>query len=264
MIEEEWSVPTTGSPLRTFCARPERDGPYPLVLISPDGPGYRDLLKELTRRFATSGYCAVLTDWLSRFGGPMEINLAAPTKESIEELYRRITAALSSPETSIVPDARAVVDFVAAKKIADTSKVGAVGYCWGGAVMVELLAGLPDKIVAAAGFHPMWLDENDKFYPDLSTVSGGPPEQPVPPRLLKALDRIKGELYLGCAEEDNRITVASYRALGDAMKARGVAGEVEIYPGVKHGFAINGISYHQPSEARHFERTLSLWRRRLG
>jgi carboxymethylenebutenolidase len=41
--------------------------------------------------------------------------------------------------------------------------------------------------------------------------------------------------------------------------------EVEIYPGVEHGFAFPARPvYHKPSAERHWERLFSLLRRNLG
>ena len=41
--------------------------------------------------------------------------------------------------------------------------------------------------------------------------------------------------------------------------------EVEIYPGVEHGFAFpQRAAYHKLSAERHWERLVSLYRRNLG
>jgi dienelactone hydrolase len=44
----------------------------------------------------------------------------------------------------------------------------------------------------------------------------------------------------------------------------GVAGEIELYPGVHHGFAFpQRWCYDKPGAERHWERLLTLYRRRL-
>ena len=43
------------------------------------------------------------------------------------------------------------------------------------------------------------------------------------------------------------------------------AGELEMYPGVHHGFAFPGRKiYDKPAAERHWERLIALYRRRLG
>jgi carboxymethylenebutenolidase len=45
----------------------------------------------------------------------------------------------------------------------------------------------------------------------------------------------------------------------------GTAGEIELYPGVHHGFAFpERWCYDKPSAERHWERLIALYRRRLG
>jgi carboxymethylenebutenolidase len=45
----------------------------------------------------------------------------------------------------------------------------------------------------------------------------------------------------------------------------GTAGEIELYPGVHHGFAFpRRWCYDKPAAERHWERLIALYRRRLG
>jgi carboxymethylenebutenolidase len=53
-------------------------------------------------------------------------------------------------------------------------------------------------------------------------------------------------------------------ALGKALKADKVKAEVEIYPGVEHGFAFpQRAAYNKPAAERHWERLFALFRRNL-
>ena len=49
------------------------------------------------------------------------------------------------------------------------------------------------------------------------------------------------------------------------FEASAVAGEIEIHPGVHHGFAFRERwCYDKPAAERHWERLIALYRRRLG
>ena len=61
-METEIRIETQDGKMRTFVARPDGDGPYPVAVIYMDAPGYRDALKEIARRYARSGYYTVLPD----------------------------------------------------------------------------------------------------------------------------------------------------------------------------------------------------------
>ena len=56
--------------------------------------------------------------------------------------------------------------------------------------------------------------------------------------------------------------VAELRAL---FEKAGSPGELELYPGVHHGFAFPQRKiYDKPAAERHWERLIALYRRRLG
>ena len=66
----------------------------------------------------------------------------------------------------------------------------------------------------------------------------------------------------------SRTVVRVYRMVEELrghFEASGVAGELEIHPGVHHGFAFpERWCYDKPAAERHWERLIALYRRRLG
>jgi carboxymethylenebutenolidase len=53
-------------------------------------------------------------------------------------------------------------------------------------------------------------------------------------------------------------------ALDQTVKSKNLKGEVELYPGVHHGFAFpQRPAYDRSAAERHWERLFALWRRRL-
>ena len=55
-------------------------------------------------------------------------------------------------------------------------------------------------------------------------------------------------------------------ALDQTVRNLGLNAEVELYPGVHHGFAFpqRGAVFDKPAAERHWERLFALWRRTLG
>jgi carboxymethylenebutenolidase len=263
MHEFEVQIAAPAGRMRVFVAYPERGGPRPLAIISPDGLGYRDSLKEIARRYAEAGYCCVLPDWMYRFGEPVDV-MKDPT--ALPKLRQRIVDVLSDPKGTFIADARAVIDHVRGKGFGNVERIVTVGYCWGALVSVHLLAEFPDQVVAGAGFHPFWLGSDGQ---PMEMHKGAAPEPPegraeVPQSLLDELGRVRGELYFGVPESDHWINQASFKLLGQAMAERGVRGEVEVYAGTHHGFAVpGGMGTHAQGSELHYERTLALWRRNL-
>jgi dienelactone hydrolase len=261
--EAEHELVTPAGAIRTFWAMPE-GRLSPLAIMSPDGPGYREDLKVLVRRFAEAGFCCVLADWSYRFGPPVDLGDA---KSAGGELMRRISGILTAPEETLIPDAKLVIEYAQAQGLASTDHIVAVGYCWGATAVVNLLAAFPGIIVAGAGWHPFWLNDHDQPLPMHIEGAPEPPEGPVevPRRVLGLLDSVEGELYWGVAGSDRWINQASYRAFGDAMKNRDIRGAVEAYPDTEHGFAVPGGIHANPSASeKHLAVTIDVWRRNLG
>jgi carboxymethylenebutenolidase len=79
------------------------------------------------------------------------------------------------------------------------------------------------------------------------------------------LSKAKGELYIACAENDALAPPPTVEELRKLFGRAGTAGEIELYPGVHHGFAFpQRWCYDKPAAERHWERLIALYRRHLG
>jgi carboxymethylenebutenolidase len=105
----------------------------------------------------------------------------------------------------------------------------------------------PDRIAAAASCYGTWLVSDAVESPH------------------HTLGKPKGELYISCAEHDELAPPDMVKELKQLFDASGAAGELEIHPGVHHGFAFpQRWCYDKPAAERHWERLIALYRRRLG
>jgi len=78
------------------------------------------------------------------------------------------------------------------------------------------------------------------------------------------MSKVTGELYIACAEHDALAPLPMVEELQGWCTRAGVAGEIEMYPEVHHGFAFpQRWCYDKPATERHWERLLALYRRRL-
>ena len=125
--------------------------------------------------------------------------------------------------------------------------VGTHGYCMSGPYSLAAAARFPHRIGAAASFYGTWLVSDAEESPHLT------------------LGQAKGELYISCAEHDDLAPLDMVKGLSDLFDASGNPGEVEIQPGVHHGFAFpERWCYDKDAAERHWERLISLYRRCLG
>ena len=78
--------------------------------------------------------------------------------------------------------------------------------------------------------------------------------------------KAKADIYFGCAERDHYVPLEMIDALKTQLEADRVKNaEVEIYPAADHGFAFSSRAvYNKAAAEKHWERLLSLYRRKLG
>ena len=147
----------------------------------------------------------------------------------------------------VMADVAALLEFADRDEGVRKGAVGCHGYCMSGPYALAAAARFPECVAAAASFYGTWLVSDAVESPHLSFA------------------KVAGELYIACAEYDDLAPLPMVEALGARFAEAGSPGEIEIYPGVHHGFAFPERKvYDKPAAERHRERLIALYRRRLG
>ena len=200
----------------------------------------------MARRLASVGYVALLPNLYYRFGpdtyyGPDVLEHGSAEHTRMRAVRTRMTI------PPVMEDVAALIRFADARPEIAHGPVGCHGYCMSGPYALASAARYPGRIAAAASFYGTWLVSDAVESPHLN------------------LGKAKGELYIACAEHDELAPLPMVEELRRLFEASGAAGELEIYPGVHHGFAFpERRVYDKPAAERHWERLIALYRRRLG
>jgi carboxymethylenebutenolidase len=245
MIEQTVEIATKDGARTTFIVHPEREGAHPAVLFFMDAPAIREELRDMARRIAAAGYYVMLPNLYYRAGVMELADLPKlPEAESRKRMFD-LMGALSIP--LVMSDADALLDFADRDPAASNGKIATLGYCMSGQYAVNFAARYPDRVAAAASIYGVQLVTDQADSPHL------------------AAQKAKAELYFACAEHDPYAPLEMVEALDQTVKSKNLNAEVELYPGVHHGFAFpQRPAYDKPAAERHWERLFSLWRRRLG
>ncbi len=242
MIEQHLDIPTADGAMNSFVVHPEEGGPFPTVLFYMDAPGKREELHDMARRIAAVGYCVVLPNLYYRRS--RDFYLKERTEAAMAEMFGFMgTLGAASNEC----DTRAMLAYVDAHPQADSTRIGAVGYCMSGPFVVWAAATFPDRLRCIASIY------------GANMVN----ERPDSPHLMAP--RLRCESYFACAEIDKWASPAAIATLQAALVAAGAPHRLEWYPGAEHGFAFPqraGI-YNQAAAERHWERLFSLFERTL-
>ena len=244
MIEQTVDIATRDGKTTTFIVHPERHGPHPLILFFMDAPAIREELRDMARRLATAGYYVMLPNLYYRRGVLELADLPKlPETEGRERMFD-LMGSLTIP--LVMDDADALMDFADRDPAASPGAAGALGYCMSGQYAVNAAARHPERIKAAASIYGVQLVTDQADSPHL------------------AASRTRAELYFACAETDRWAPLEMVQALDQSLKGQAVDAEVEIYPGVEHGFAFpQRAAYDRDAAERHWERLFALFERTL-
>jgi len=246
VIEEDLDITTRAGAMPTFVCRPERGGPHPAVLLLMDAPGIREELRDMARRLATVGYVVLLPNLYYRAGSDTTFGPDVLTEGSDDHRrMRAIRTKMTIPP--VMEDIADVMTFLDRRADVQPGPIGAHGYCMSGPYALAAAARYPDRVRAAASFYGTWLVSDAEESPHTN------------------LGRITGEVYISCAEHDSLAPPEMVAELRTLFDRSGVRGELEIQPGVHHGFAFpQRWCFDRPAAERHWERLIALYRRVLG
>src|SRR5579862_7190546 len=148
MIERTIDIPTKDGATTTFVVHPERGGPFPVIVFYMDAPAIREELRDMARRFATSGYYVVLPNLYYR-EGVMEIGPLgdAAVRERMMQLMNGLSIDM------VMSDVDGLLAFIDADPAARKGPMGAVGYCMSGQFSINAAGNHPDRIKAAASMY---------------------------------------------------------------------------------------------------------------
>lgn len=244
MIEHQIDIATADGATTTFVCHPERGGPFPVILFYMDAPAIREELRDMARRLGTSGYYVMLPNLYYR-SGVMELGDLALAEGVVRTTMFNLMESLTIDK--IMDDTDALLAWAATQATADVDRVGALGYCMSGQYAISAAARHPGAVKAAASIYGVRLVT----------------DAPDSPHLAAA--KAQGEIYVACAETDHWAPMEMVDALRDALATLAVQAEVEVYPGVSHGFAFpKRAVYDKAAAERHWERLLALFRRSLS
>ncbi len=241
MIEQQIEIATPDGSMTTFEFHPEEGGPFPVVLYMMDAPSIRPALRDMASRLATAGYYVLL---------PFLYYRDTPYKEfglSDEEMHERRTLMLNVTRDKAMVDVEAMLGHAATNDKADLSrKIGAVGFCMSGPLVLAMAQRLPEQVGAIASVHGAWVVTDKPDSPHLQ------------------LDQIRAEVYFAWADEDPTATIEEMHIMEAALAAAGVTSRIDLMRGAVHGFAPpGGERYDREASERHWERVHDLLQRNL-
>lgn len=216
----------TSGEMKGYLVSPAGEGPFPAVLVMHENRGLNPYIEDVARRAAVAGFLALAPDGLAPIGGYPGNDDDGRVMQSSLDPDRLRQDMLNSAL------------YLKAHELS-TGKLGATGFCWGGATTNFLAVAMGDQLDAGVPFY------------------GRAPE-------AADVARIKAAMLIHYAEDDAAVNATrnDYQA---ALIDNGITHELHTYQGTLHGFHNNSTPRYNPEAAAlAWERTILFFNTHLN
>jgi carboxymethylenebutenolidase len=246
VTESEVNVKTPDGVADCYFVHPAK-GAFAGVLVWPDILGLRPAFRQMGKRLAESGYSVlVVNPFYRQKRAPVVPPGASFADEATRNTVMPLAQALNA--TTHVTDAKAFVSFLDSQPAVDKKrKIGTIGYCMGGPIVMRTAAAVPDRVGAGASFHG----------------GGLVTKQPDSPHLL--VPTMKAQFLFAIAENDDQREPEAKDVLRETYKKAGLPAEIEVYAGAAHGWCPpDSAVYNEAQAERAWSRLLVLFKKALA
>lgn len=244
VTESDVTITTPDGVCDAYFVHPS-SGRHPAVLIWPDILSLRPAFREMGKRLAQSGYSVLVVNPFYRSARSPVVPAGASFQDpEIRNIVMPMAGQLNAQ--THVTDARAFVGWLDQQAAVDTNrKIGTMGYCMGGPIVMRTAATLPDRIGAGGSFHGG----------GLNTANADSPHLGIP--------NMKAHMLIAIAENDDARDPESKNVLRAAFDEAGVEAEIEVYA-AQHGWCVPDFPvYHQELAERAWNRMLAIFQSAL-
>lgn len=228
-----------GTKLIGYFAAPETASPVAGIIVAPEWWGRNEYTKQRARELAEHGYAALAIDM---YGDKKVTTLVSEASAWMMQTFE--------DSETIVTRASAGLMTLAQQPEVNADKLGAIGFCYGGKVILDL-ARSGANLRAVATFHAVLT-----------------PKAPAQEGVIKA------EILVMHGELDSMVTLDDVATFRQEMHAAKVDHEVIVFENAKHGFSnpladeraqANGVdlAYNASAEQQSLDAMYALLARQL-
>lgn len=211
-------IPTIDGAIPGYRAMPDAGEPFPVVLVIQEIFGVNEHMRDVCRRFAKLGYMAIAPELFVRQGDVSRM-------QDHQEIFSKVVSKV--PDEQVMSDLDDAVAWAGSTGSADTSRLGIVGFCWGGRA-VWLYAAHSNNLKAGGAFYGQLLGQ-------------------YPRKAIDAAPELKAPVLGFYGGKDKSIPIEHVHQMQEALLKAGKASNIMLYTDAGHGFfADYRASYREP------------------
>jgi carboxymethylenebutenolidase len=207
----EVRIPVADGEIPAYRAMPAEGEHFPVVLVVQEIFGVHEHIRDVCRRFARQGYCAVAPELYARQG---DVSQLSDWKQIFAEVVSKV------PDGQVMSDLDAAVAWARQSSKGDQRKLAITGFCWGGRI-TWLYAAHNSDLKAGVAWYGRLRGEPTELQPK------------YPLDIVADINAPVLGLYGG---KDQGIPLADVDAMRAALKAADKPSEIVVYPEAGHAF----------------------------
>ena len=216
-----------GHKVKGYLAVPENsDGSIPGIIVIHEWWGLNDNIRAMAKRFAGEGYAALAVDLYN-----------GKVADSPDSAYSYMKMSMDHSDAN-VDNLKQAYQYL--NDNVKASKIGVIGWCFGGGWSLRTALAMPDKIDATA-----------IYYGQLVTD----------PSQLKSLQMPIAAFFGG---QDKSISEETIHKFESTLDSLGKSVQVKIYPDANHAFANPSGTRYNPEAAKDaWQKTMAFFNKNL-
>jgi carboxymethylenebutenolidase len=235
----EVKIPVKDGVIPGYRACPAKGRGFPIVLVVQEIFGVHEHIKDICRRLAHSGYCAVAPELFSREGDVSKMT-------DVNEILNKVVSKV--PDSQVMTDLDAAANWAAKTSHGDIGRIAIVGFCWGGRI-VWLYSAHNPKVKAGAAWYGRLTGDKNEMTPKNPIDYAGAFNTPVI------------AFYGG---KDTGIPQESIEQMRIALQVVGNSSQLNVYPDAEHGFNADYRPSYNKEAAQDAWKKMLVWFRKNG
>ncbi len=207
----EVKIPVADGEIPAYRAMPAKGSAFPLVLVVQEIFGVHEHIKDVCRRFAKEGYCAIAPEMYARQGDVSKLT-------DYREIFAQVVSKV--PDAQVMSDLDAAVAWAAKTDSGDPARVAVTGFCWGGRI-TWLYAAHNPKLKAGVAWYGRLV---------------GQPTELQPRYPVDVAAELKAPVLGLYGEKDQGIPLEDVEKMRSALAAAKQPSEIVVFPEAPHGF----------------------------
>jgi carboxymethylenebutenolidase len=235
----EVKIPVKDGVIPGYRACPAKGRGFPIVLVVQEIFGVHEHIKDICRRLAHSGYCAVAPELFAREGDVSKMT-------DVNEILTKVVSKV--PDSQVMTDLDATANWAAKTSHGDVGRLAIVGFCWGGRIVWLYAAHNPKLKTGAAWYGRLTGDKNAMT-----------PRNPID--FAGAFNTPIIGFYGG---KDTGIPQESIEQMRVALQVVGNGSQINVYPEAQHGFNADYRPSYNQEAAQDAWKKMLVWFRKNG